>query len=50
MAKHIVFCADGTWNNPYEDETIEHPANPTNVHKTVSVSLARLAQLVAEFQ
>lgn len=33
MAKHIVFCADGTWNNPYEDETAEHPANPTNVYK-----------------
>jgi|SRR5215472_4009228 len=33
MAKKIVFCADGTWNNPYEDETSEHPADPTNVYK-----------------
>lgn len=33
MAKHIVFCADGTWNNPYEDENAEHSANPTNVYK-----------------
>lgn len=33
MAKMIVFCADGTWNNPYEDETSEHPADPTNVYK-----------------
>ncbi len=33
MAKKIVFCADGTWNNPYEDETAEHPADPTNVYK-----------------
>lgn len=28
MAKKIVFCADGTWNNPYEDETAEHPQIP----------------------
>ncbi len=33
MAKSIVFCADGTWNNPYEDETADHPADPTNVYK-----------------
>ncbi|MEX5214742.1 MAG: DUF2235 domain-containing protein [Nitrospiraceae bacterium] len=33
MAKTIVFCADGTWNNPYEDETADHPADPTNVYK-----------------
>ena len=33
MAKNIIFCADGTWNNPYEDENGDHTADPTNVYK-----------------
>ena len=33
MAKTIVFCADGTWNNPYEDENQDRAADPTNVYK-----------------
>lgn len=33
MAKNIVFCADGTWNNPYEDQDQDHCADPTNVYK-----------------
>jgi uncharacterized protein (DUF2235 family) len=33
MAKNIVFCADGTWNNPNEDENADQTADPTNVFK-----------------
>jgi uncharacterized protein (DUF2235 family) len=33
MAKNIVFCADGTWNNPNEDENKDQTADPTNVYK-----------------
>src|SRR6266850_204195 len=33
MAKNIVFCADGTWNNPNEDENSDQSAHPTNVYK-----------------
>ena len=33
MSKNIVFCADGTWNNPNEDENQDHTADPTNVYK-----------------
>ena len=33
MAKTIVFCADGTWNNPNEDENHDHSPDPTNVYK-----------------
>ncbi|WLT31686.1 DUF2235 domain-containing protein [Geothrix sp. PMB-07] len=33
MSKHIVFCADGTWNNPNEDENHDQTADPTNVYK-----------------
>lgn len=33
MAKNIIFCADGTWNNPNEDENADHCADPTNVYK-----------------
>jgi glutathione S-transferase len=33
MAKNIVFCADGTWNNPNEDQDDDHRADPTNVFK-----------------
>jgi uncharacterized protein (DUF2235 family) len=33
MTKNIVFCADGTWNNPNEDENQDHSADPTNVYK-----------------
>lgn len=31
--KNIIFCADGTWNNPYEDENADRTADPTNVYK-----------------
>lgn len=33
MGKNIVFCADGTWNNPNEDENADHTPDPTNVYK-----------------
>ncbi len=33
MAKNIIFCADGTWNNPNEDENADHCPDPTNVYK-----------------
>jgi len=33
MAKGIVFCADGTWNNPNEDQNQDRAADPTNVYK-----------------
>ena len=33
MAKTIVFCADGTWNNPNEDQNQDQTADPTNVYK-----------------
>jgi len=33
MAKNIVFCADGTWNNPDEDENADQSPDPTNVFK-----------------
>lgn len=33
MAKHIVYCADGTWNNPTQDRDEDHSADPTNVYK-----------------
>ncbi len=33
MAKNILFCADGTWNGPGEDEDHDRGGNPTNVFK-----------------
>lgn len=33
MPKNIVFCADGTWNNPNEDENADSSPDPTNVYK-----------------
>jgi uncharacterized protein (DUF2235 family) len=33
MTKHIVFCADGTWNNPNEDQNQDQTPDPTNVYK-----------------
>lgn len=33
MAKTIVFCADGTWNDPGQDEDHDHMPDPTNVYK-----------------
>ncbi|MBL8474167.1 MAG: DUF2235 domain-containing protein [Rhodocyclaceae bacterium] len=33
MAKNIVFCADGTWNSPDEDQDDDHTPDPTNVYK-----------------
>ncbi|GLH73296.1 hypothetical protein GETHLI_17980 [Geothrix limicola] len=33
MSKQIVFCADGTWNNPNEDENHDQTSDPTNVYK-----------------
>lgn len=34
--KNIVFCADGTWNDPYEDDNSDKIADPTNVFKLFS--------------
>ncbi|MDE2059237.1 MAG: DUF2235 domain-containing protein [candidate division NC10 bacterium] len=36
MRKNIVFCADGTWNNPNEDENADRSPDPTNVYKLFS--------------
>ena len=33
MAKNIVFCADGTWNDPDQDENADRTPDPTNVYK-----------------
>ncbi len=33
MSKHIVFCADGTWNTPTEDQNQDQTPDPTNVYK-----------------
>ena len=33
MAKNIIFCADGTWNNPNQDNDGDEIADPTNVYK-----------------
>ncbi len=33
MGKNVIFCADGTWNNPNEDENADHCPDPTNVYK-----------------
>jgi uncharacterized protein (DUF2235 family) len=33
MSKTIVFCADGTWNNPDQDQNEDRVADPTNVYK-----------------
>lgn len=33
MNKAVVFCADGTWNNPGEDEDDDGAGSPTNVFK-----------------
>jgi uncharacterized protein (DUF2235 family) len=33
MEKNIIFCADGTWNNPNQDHDRDEIADPTNVYK-----------------
>lgn len=33
MPKKIVFCADGTWNSPHQDENQDHTPDTTNVYK-----------------
>src|SRR5262245_59123704 len=33
MAKNIIFCADGTWNNPSQDYDGDEVPDPTNVYK-----------------
>ena len=33
MPKNIIFCADGTWNNPGQDEDHDNSPDPTNVYK-----------------
>jgi uncharacterized protein (DUF2235 family) len=33
MEKNIIFCADGTWNNPNQDHDGDEVADPTNVYK-----------------
>lgn len=33
MAKNIIFCADGTWNNPNQDSDGDEIPDPTNVYK-----------------
>ena len=33
MSKHIVYCADGTWNSPDQDKNHDLSVDPTNVYK-----------------
>ncbi len=33
MSKHIVYCADGTWNSPDQDGNHDQSIDPTNVYK-----------------
>ncbi len=33
MSKHIVYCADGTWNSPDQDKDNDQSFDPTNVYK-----------------
>jgi uncharacterized protein (DUF2235 family) len=33
MRKNIIFCADGTWNGPGQDEDYDRVTDPTNVFK-----------------
>lgn len=33
MSKFIIFCADGTWNGPDQDEDENRQPDPTNVYK-----------------
>jgi uncharacterized protein (DUF2235 family) len=33
MSKFIIFCADGTWNGPDQDDNGDGQADPTNVFK-----------------
>jgi len=33
MSKLIVYCADGTWNGPGQDENDDREPDPTNVYK-----------------
>jgi uncharacterized protein (DUF2235 family) len=33
MAKNIIFCADGTWNSPGQDENSDGTPDQTNVVK-----------------
>jgi uncharacterized protein (DUF2235 family) len=34
MSKNVVFCADGTWNGPGQDQDHDGRPDPTNVFKT----------------
>ena len=33
MSKLIIYCADGTWNGPGQDENDDREPDPTNVYK-----------------
>jgi uncharacterized protein (DUF2235 family) len=33
MSKFVIFCADGTWNGPDQDENDDRLPDPTNVYK-----------------
>lgn len=33
MSKKIIFCADGTWNNPDNDDNQDGTPNPSNVYR-----------------
>lgn len=33
MSKNIIFCADGTWNGPDQDDNNDNIPDPTNVYK-----------------
>jgi len=33
MSKHIIFCADGTWNSPNCDDNKDNVPDPSNVYR-----------------
>ena len=43
MSKNIVFCADGTWNNPDDDDVIQLKPDPSsNVFKLFTLLSGRM--------
>ena len=43
MPKNIIFCADGTWNGPEQDDNNDNIPDPTNVYKLFLLLDGKLA-------
>ena len=50
MAKNIVFCADGTWNGPGQDDGGDKNSPPTNVFKLAGADAPDTLRLADECQ